>query len=980
MHRALLILACILFCATTVAQQYPFVHYTPREGLPNNRARFIFQDSKGKLFISTFGGLSVYDGMRFINYNTNNGLAASMINDILEMGEDSFWIIPNANKINCLVNGKLQDYVTADKFIPLINQLRRSTNGEYYAAADEGFFKLENNRFVKIPLDGYENQGSPNMVQVIEARNKFYILANPGYLTPYAGQLIVYDATLRQVVGYKTGINAICMFKSSEDDIWISTTLGILRVDKTNLPGDSLSMTPLPDSFHIPKKMVAFCLYRDRQENMWISSWDGIHKISKQGNTKVFTTKNGLVTTVQTSILQDYENNMWFSNELMGISKLCNQELEYFPVFRPGFSASDVFINPSSDSTWLYDGYHDRVVLILPNGTTEEYTGTETTPLGQFVVADKVYLLNRKGIFQWTGDAGSKRYHLSLLYPSIGDFISATVDKNGNVVGLSDKQIVVITGNRMITEPLPYFSDQVTTDKFGRIWLVTRGNTLYCYELTGSGNKMKLSVLYRFSDELPKFAPRSIVADKGGNIWIGTRDNGVYCLYMNGLTIRYLRHFTTRSGLSDNFVNHLYCDNDNNIWACTPTGVDKITGNDNNASIENVTGRSNMYLAAFRVRQNRKGLYWILTTNGVLTYAPGQAQPKNWIPQLFFYGTALGKTSEIQISSGQELPYFRNNLEFQLSAPSFVDEKQTRFSYRLEGSGNETWSEPSANATINLANLSPGDYSLRAKAIFLHGRYPDIESAFSFTVLPPWWQAWWFRSLVALAVVVLSLLAIRFYIKRKLQLQRALLEKKQAVEKERTRIATDMHDDLGAGLSRIKFLSETIGMKKQQHLPIEEDIDNIRTYSHEMIDKMGEIVWALNEKNDTLDDLLSYTRSYAVEYLAQNGITCHVEEPDNLPGRVVNGEFRRNIYLTVKEALHNIVKHAGATEVYINITITDRLSIQIKDNGKGIDEGPTLSVGNGLYNMSARIHGLKGRFEIKKTEGTQIDILVPLSG
>src|SRR6185436_4142499 len=106
------------------------------------------------------------------------------------------------------------------------------------------------------------------------------------------------------------------------------------------------------------------------------------------------------------------------------------------------------------------------------------------------------------------------------------------------------------------------------------------------------------------------------------------------------------------------------------------------------------------------------------------------------------------------------------------------------------------------------------------------------------------------------------------------------LQRKMAIEKERTRIATDMHDDLGAGLSRIKFLSETIGMKKQQQLPVEEDINNIREYSHEMIGKMGEIVWALNEKNDSLSDLLSYTRAYAVEYLSQNGIKCTVETPD----------------------------------------------------------------------------------------------------
>src|SRR5258707_5995580 len=96
--------------------------------------------------------------------------------------------------------------------------------------------------------------------------------------------------------------------------------------------------------------------------------------------------------------------------------------------------------------------------------------------------------------------------------------------------------------------------------------------------------------------------------------------------------------------------------------------------------------------------------------------------------------------------------------------------------------------------------------------------------------------------------------------------KKAILEKKQAIEKERPRIATDMHDDLGAGLSKIKFLSETIGIKKQQHKPIEEDIDKIREYSHDMIYKMGEIVWALNQKNDSLSDLLSYTRAYAAEY------------------------------------------------------------------------------------------------------------------
>ncbi|HET9434987.1 MAG TPA: ATP-binding protein [Chitinophagaceae bacterium] len=192
-------------------------------------------------------------------------------------------------------------------------------------------------------------------------------------------------------------------------------------------------------------------------------------------------------------------------------------------------------------------------------------------------------------------------------------------------------------------------------------------------------------------------------------------------------------------------------------------------------------------------------------------------------------------------------------------------------------------------------------------------------------------------------------------------------------------IATDMHDDLGAGLSQIKFLSEAIGMKRQKHLPIEEEVSSIRSFSDEMIDKMGEIVWALNEKNDTLNDLLSYTRSYAVEYLEQNGIKCHVDEPENIPQLDVSGEFRRNIYLTVKESLHNIVKHAQATEVSIQIEIGKWLMIQITDNGIGLNNAVPGEFGNGLISMRNRMRELGGSFEIISKVGTEVRMKAPIN-
>jgi len=169
-----------------------------------------------------------------------------------------------------------------------------------------------------------------------------------------------------------------------------------------------------------------------------------------------------------------------------------------------------------------------------------------------------------------------------------------------------------------------------------------------------------------------------------------------------------------------------------------------------------------------------------------------------------------------------------------------------------------------------------------------------------------------------------------------------------------------------------------MGNKKQKQETIDDEINSIRDYSHEMIDKMGEIVWALNEKNDSLSDLLSYTRSYTVEYLSQNGLQSIVETPVQTPSIFVSGEFRRNVYLTVKEALHNIVKHSGANKFDIRVEPGQQLFISIHDNGKGFDEKNIRPYSNGITNMRKRIATLGGHLEIKNTDGSTITLVVPL--
>jgi signal transduction histidine kinase len=190
----------------------------------------------------------------------------------------------------------------------------------------------------------------------------------------------------------------------------------------------------------------------------------------------------------------------------------------------------------------------------------------------------------------------------------------------------------------------------------------------------------------------------------------------------------------------------------------------------------------------------------------------------------------------------------------------------------------------------------------------------------------------------------------------------------------REKISRDLHDDVGGELSAIRLLSEmsTPEINPQQKLT------KISSYSGEIVQKMNEIVWALNVNNDTLQSLIGYVRRYAVKYLDDIGIGCIFKQPDTMPEMEVDGATRRNIFLLVKEALHNIVKHAQAAEVNITVEVSDQLKITVHDNGKGIPEQLLQSkTGNGLRNMQQRIEDIKGNMEIINHDGTTVLFTIP---
>jgi signal transduction histidine kinase len=205
------------------------------------------------------------------------------------------------------------------------------------------------------------------------------------------------------------------------------------------------------------------------------------------------------------------------------------------------------------------------------------------------------------------------------------------------------------------------------------------------------------------------------------------------------------------------------------------------------------------------------------------------------------------------------------------------------------------------------------------------------------------------------------------------------LDRQLMLERERARISQDMHDDVGASLTRISILSDLAKNKTELSGETKQWLGQISETSREVTQEMGQIIWALNPKNDTLEGLVAYIRRFVNEYLEPTDLTCNFDFPVELPVRALSVEVRRNVYLVVREALHNVVKHSGANQVWISINTNEHgFKIVIKDDGSGFDPGTLKFPGNGLINMRKRISDIGGDFHIHTEfgKGTEIGLVI----
>ncbi len=937
------------------------------------------------MYFLTYGGLSVYDGVVFKNYNKPDGLADELVNDVIELGPDSILVATNAGNLNTLIRGKVSDYFWTEGIRHIINRFLQGEDGLLYAIADDGLFVIDDHRLKKIPL--FDSRGKDigtNLYRITEWKGFLFI--TPWNYTQ-TEKLIIYDIRNQKVAGIITDQIISNTAVTPQGELWMSNANGIQTLDLHSLQKGKIELQQIA-SIKNAADLSSMDIYFDDQKGMWLYKNNEVIHITPSGQVRNISVALGLKASRISDLMVDKEGITWMASDGNGVIKMQGTELQILGDLTPGVRNNVSVVCQKNDTTWLFNNtnqsfyriHNDEIMAFPVRANTfhvaNMYIHKQTLC---FISDHKIYSVDHKD--QADSYAAPKLiFPYDGSHPGIGAFKITKDDFMLLYVNDDDTtyHISVLKDNRVVMKyKLSFALDQMSLDTLGNLWVPTRDQHLLEFSLHPETPGQYIQLEYDYVDEIEDISPRSIAIDTLNNVWIGTRNNGIYRYRFENHKLVSSTHFTTAQGLTDNFYYYLYCDHDNNIWGGSQTGLDKISLLKETYVIENITKSKNIYQGVYSIINTTDKIIWALTTNGeIITISLDH--PRQVMPTPSFFMTALlVNDKEIDVS-GTHFKYDENNLSVRVAAPSFTDEKSILYSYQLKGSGNIKWSKPSHTALFNFINLPPGAYQLNVKADFPGAMYPPQTLLYTFIIKPPIWRTWWFVMSMTTLFVTMLFMGVQYYFARKLEKQRLILENKQAMEKERTRIATDMHDDLGAGLTRIKFLSETIGLRKQMNLPVDEEIHSIRGHAHDMIDKMGEIVWALNEKNDSLSDLLAYTRSYAVSYLSENGIESVVAAPDDFTGIIVNGEFRRNIYLVVKEALHNIVKHAKANEVWINFEISKDLVIRIKDNGTGFDLTHTRPFSNGLLNMKKRITELDGWMNIKNDNGTTITMSVPL--
>ncbi len=498
---------------------------------------------------------------------------------------------------------------------------------------------------------------------------------------------------------------------------------------------------------------------------------------------------------------------------------------------------------------------------------------------------------------------------------------------------------------------------------------------------------------------------RALCEDAAGRLWIGTQGKGLGCLADGRITV-----WDTKAGFPDSEVEGLVLDDSADLWLCTRTGIyrmSRLVGHPEpnrppTLQLISECDWSSPGLCNRGWSQAVKasdGRLWFATPKGLCAFEPREL-PELEAPTHVQLGGIIVNGKPLSSRSFDVAAFRRSNrtlrlpsslrtLEIEFTVPSLNWPERVRFEHRLDHFDND-WVESGQERRVRYSGLPFGDYQFHVRAKELNGTWGEDNMALAFQVPVPFWRS--YPALAAAGLVVLGgvVALVRMISHRRLRLKLAQLGHQQAMERERVRIARDVHDELGSKLTRISYLSE---LALQEEAPSRQSVRSIAQTIHDLLQTLDEIVWAVDPQNDTLENLAAYLGQYASEYLQSTSVECEVNISPNLPVYSLTAETRHNLFLAFQEALSNALRHSRATRLRVDMAQASQcFRITIQDNGQGFDcvLGRNKSnngaadrlgkAGNGLVNMRERMANIGGEacIESQAHQGTTIIFSLPI--
>jgi len=324
-------------------------------------------------------------------------------------------------------------------------------------------------------------------------------------------------------------------------------------------------------------------------------------------------------------------------------------------------------------------------------------------------------------------------------------------------------------------------------------------------------------------------------------------------------------------------------------------------------------------------------------------------------------------------------------LDFQVTALSFEAPEKIRFRHKLDGFDAD-WVDTGLERRVRYKGLPSGSYNFHATACNADGVWDNQGVSLAFIIPTPLWRASWALALYSVVAMSLAAGTVRLVSDRRLRRHMRGMEQQRAMERERMRIARNMHDEIGSKLTKISFLSERLKVESGLNGHAGEKVDSIATASRDLLKALDEMVWAVNPHNDTLEQLASYLSQHAREYFHDTAVECDLRVQSELPACDVSAEFRHNIFLAFEESLSNVLKHAHATRVQVQILCEQKtLQIRVSDNGVGFSSTARNGDGpgggrSGLTNMRQHLADLGGTCDIWSGpgQGAKVELRVAL--